>query len=126
MEKTLTKFIDCTMAARKQLAELFKVSEKTVYRALSYSGVDSDIKKRIRIAAKEFGGTDMVCCPEMETWFDSNGSMHQKFSNGWTIEVSKADGLCVVYDKNGKQKIRQANCTIAELSGIQESVAKAI
>lgn len=120
-------WIDLSKEGREHLAELFAVCDKTVYRALMFEGIDSDIKKKIRyVAVRELGGVRVNALAECETIHDADGYMRQYFGNGWLIEINKNTGMCAVYDKKGNVKIKQEHCTIEQLYGIQEIVEKAV
>ena len=116
--------IEVGTEVRKKISKMFGVTSKTVSNALTYAGSrgDSDTAKRIRKVALENGGICMVYCPECETMFDSNGSIHQKFPNGAVLVINKQSGVGVVTFK-GKDVKTYERVMMSEVEGIQRMAA---
>lgn len=111
--------IAVTKADREMLQKIFKVTERTVFKALSAEyGVNNTLHRRIRKAALERGGQIMVTLREVETIHDAGGMMKQSFPNGAKLEISKLDGTARVIFK-GKEVASFENVTVAQLYDIQ-------
>ena len=122
------KIIVVTPEEAKYLARLFKVSAVTVWAALKYRKSNL-IHQKIRKAAIERGGQQMVLTPEFEAIYITNRQdadksmtryMVQPFENGATIEGNFKTGLVVIRDKNGEVKGEWNSPKISELMAIQE------
>lgn len=114
----MKRFIAVTKEQEAFLAKAFKVTDRMVRYALSYS-VDSDTCKRIRRLALQRGGVMMVSdCKEIETIHDADGMMKQLMPNGAVIEISKETGDADVYYK-GKLRVHFDNIRVRELSALQ-------
>ena len=92
------KIIVVTPEETKYLARLFNVSSVTVWAALKYRKSNL-IHKKIRKAAIERGGQQMVLAPEFDTIYITNRAdadkgmsryMVQTFENGATLEGNLA------------------------------------
>ena len=122
------RIILVTPEETKYLARLFNVSTVTVWAALKYRKSNL-IHQKIRKAAIERGGRQMVLTPEFEAIYITNRQdtdksmtryMVQPFENGATIEGNFKTGLVVIRDKNGKVVATYQNPRISELKAIQE------
>lgn len=122
------KIIVTTSEEAKYLADLFKVSNVTVWAALKYRK-SNDIHKRIRKAAIERGNPQKVLVPEFEAIYLTNREdadkgmtryMVQPFENGATLESNLTTGIAVLRDKNGEVTGEWDNPRLNELSAIQE------
>ncbi len=127
------RIILVTPEETKYLARLFNVSTVTVWAALKYRKSNL-IHQKIRKAAIERGGQQMVLTPEFEAIYITNRQdadksmtryMMQPFENGATIEGSFKTGLVVIRDKNGEVKGQWQNPKMSEIAAIQE-VAKSL
>ena len=67
------KIIAIEGATRIELAKLFKVTDKTVFNALSFKSSTSGVQRRIRKAAMERGGRLLVDLTGLETFHDFDG-----------------------------------------------------
>lgn len=115
----------------KYLARLFNVSSVTVWAALKYRKSNL-IHKKIRKAAIERGGQQMVLTPEFEAIYITNRQdadkgmtryMVQPFENGATIEGNFKTGLVVIRDKNGQIRGEWNSPRLSEMGKIQEQAA---
>lgn len=122
------RIIAVTPEESKLLANLFNVSTVTVWAALKYRKSNL-IHKKIRKAAIERGGQQMVLAPEFETIYITNREdadkgmtryMVQTFENGATLEGNLATGLVVIRDKRGEVKGEWNNPKMSEIKAIQE------
>lgn len=122
------RIILVTPEETKYLARLFKVSTVTVWAALKYRK-SNPIHQKIRKAAIERGGRQMVLTPEFEAIYITNRQdadksmtryMMQPFENGATIEGNFKTGLVVIRDKRGEVKGQWNSPKISELMAIQE------
>ncbi|NBJ08270.1 hypothetical protein D1647_19130 [Alistipes sp. Z76] len=122
------RIIVVTPEEAKYLARLFNVSSVTVWAALKYRKSNL-IHKKIRKAAIERGGLQMVLTPEFEAIYitnrqdadkEMNRYMVQPFENGATMEGCFKTGLVVVRDKRGEVKGEWNNPKMSEIKAIQE------
>lgn len=125
------RIILVTPEETKYLARLFNVSTVTVWAALKYRK-SNPIHQKIRKAAIERGGQQMVLTPEFEAIYITNRQdadknmtryMVQPFENGATIEGNFKTGLVVIRDKNGEVKGEWKSPRLAEIAKIQEQAA---
>ena len=117
----MRKYIDVSAEVREELMKAFKVTGRTVYNALSYDAHRgaSEIARRIRKLARLKGGVTYYVVEAEEVWFDSEGSMHQVFSNGAEIVIDKATGKGqVIY--RGEIKAEYPQVMMAEIADMQE------
>lgn len=122
------RIIVVTPEEAKYLARLFSVSHVTVWAALKYRKSNL-IHKKIRKAAIERGGQQMVLAPEFDTIYITNREdadknmtryMVQFFQNGATIEGNFKTKLVVIRDKNGEVKGEWNDPKMSEIKAIQE------
>nr|DAI60563.1 MAG TPA: hypothetical protein [Caudoviricetes sp.] len=122
------KIIVVTPEEAKYLVRLFNVSSVTVWAALKYRK-SNPIHKKIRKAAIERGGQQMVLTPEFEAIYITNRQdadkgmtryMVQPFENGATIEGNFKTGLVIIRDKNGQIRGEWNSPRLSELAAIQE------
>ena len=125
------RIIVTTPEEAKYLARLFKVSSVTVWAALKYRKSNL-IHKKIRKAAIERGGQQMVLAPEFDTIYITNREdadkgmtryMVQTFENGATLEGNFKTELVVIRDKNGEVKGEWHSPRLSEIGKIQEQAA---
>lgn len=117
MNTTVERRIICTPEAKKRLIEMFDVSDVSVYNALMFRN-SSDLSRRIRKMAVEFGGRVYCTLPEVETIHDADGMMRQSFPNGASLVIDKARGSGVII-YGGSQVSSHDNITLANLGQIQ-------
>lgn len=115
----MKRFIDITKTNREFIMTAFKVDERTVRYALSYT-FNSDLCKRIRKLAIERGGVKMVTVEEAECIHDADGVMTQLLPNGAIIKGDKNSGVLTVYFK-GVPMIVVDNPRLSEIPAIQKS-----
>lgn len=122
------RIIAVTPEEAKYLAGLFKVSGVTVWAALRYRK-DNAVHRKIRKAAIERGGRQMVLAPEFDTIYITNREdadsgksryMVQTFANGSTLEGNLGTGAVEVRDRHGKIRGRWDNPVLSDISAIQE------
>ena len=122
------RIIAVTPEEAKYLARLFNVSHVTVWAALKYNKSNL-IHKKIRKAAIERGGQQMVLTPEFEAIYITNREdadkgmtryMVQPFENGATLEGNFSTGLVVIRDKHGEVRGQWQNPKMSEIAAIQE------
>lgn len=103
------KIIVITPEEGKYLQKLFGVSHVTVWQAVKYVK-NNLIHRKIRKAAIERGGQQMVLAPEFDTIHLINRKdadpeqklyMLQWFENGATLEACRTTGHVEIRDKNG-------------------------
>lgn len=125
------RIILVTPEETKYLARLFKVSTVTVWAALKYRKSNL-IHQKIRKAAIERGGQQMVLTPEFEAIYITNRRdadksmtryMVQPFENGATIEGNFKTGLVVIRDKTGLVRGEWNSPRLSEMGKIQEQAA---
>lgn len=122
------RIILVTPEETKYLARLFKVSTVTVWAALKYRKSNL-IHQKIRKAAIERGGQQMVLTPEFEAIYITNRAdadkgmtryMVQTFENGATLEGNLTTGLLVIRNKRGEVKGQWDSPKLSEIAAIQE------
>lgn len=122
------RIIVVTPEETRYLARLFNVSSVTVWAALKYRKSNL-IHKKVRKAAIERGGQQMILAPEFETIYITNRAdadngmsryMVQTFENGATLEGNLTTGLVVIRDRRGEVKGQWDSPKISELMAIQE------
>lgn len=127
------RIIVVTPEEARYLARLFNVSHVTVWAALKYNKSNL-IHKKIRKAAIERGGRQMVLAPEFDTIYitnreDADGDMTrymvQTFVNGATLEGNFMTGDVTIRNKRGEVVYCRQSSFMDELKAIQE-VAKAL
>lgn len=118
----MKKQIAVSRADRQFLMKLFKVTERTVFNALSTKYEDNDLHKRIRKAALNRGGVLMVTLPMTETFHDADGTMRQYLPNDAVLEFYRTDGTGHIFFR-GKEVASFENVTIPMIYEIQERAA---
>ncbi|QCP71351.1 hypothetical protein FDZ78_01600 [Duncaniella sp. B8] len=122
------RIIVITPEERKYLQKMIGCSGVTVWEAVKYRK-SNDIHKRIRKAAIERGGQQMVLTPEFEAIYitnreDADKGMHrymvQSFENGATLEGCFDTGLVVIRDKRGEVRGEWQSPRLTEIAAIQE------
>lgn len=113
----MEKRIAITKENREFLAKAFKVTDRMVWKALTFEG-NSELAQRIRNLAIKRGGIVINTLPEVETLHDSDGYMRQYFPNGAVLECDKSNGhVDILFD--GKAVKGYDNVMISQLEGIQ-------
>ncbi|MDE5820911.1 MAG: hypothetical protein K2H63_00285 [Paramuribaculum sp.] len=124
MERKIT----ITPEEKRYLAELFKVTEVSVWEAVTFRK-HNELHRKIRKAAIERGNPQMVLAPEFDTIYLTNRPdadelmtryMVQTFANGASLEGNLTDGIVTVRDKRGNVVCVNENPRISELKAIQE------
>ena len=122
------RIIVITPQERDYLMKQFGCSYVSVYEAVKYRK-NNLLHKKIRKAAIERGGQQMILAPEFETIYITNRAdadkgmsryMVQTFENGATLEGNLTTGLVVIRDKRGEVKGQWDSPKISELMAIQE------
>ena len=123
MERKIT----ITPEEKRHLAKLFKVTEVSVWEAVTFRK-NNELHRKIRKAAIERGNPQMVLVPEFDTIYLTNRAdadermtryMIQTFANGASLEGNLLTGLITVRDKRGDIKGEWQNPRICELEHIQ-------
>lgn len=116
----MKKYIHVTKEVRQELAEVFKVGDRTVRNALLFDKDrgDTDCAKRIRMFALQKGGIVMAVVPEVEVLYDYDGMISQYFPNGAKLETDKSTGNTELFYK-GERVARWENIKMSEMDGIQ-------
>lgn len=122
------RIIVITPEERKYLQKMIGCSGVTVWEAVKYRK-SNDIHKRIRKAAIERGGQQMVLTPEFEAIYITNREdadkgmaryMVQPFENGAVLEGNFSTGLVVIRDKRGEVRGEWQSPRLTEIAAIQE------
>lgn len=116
----MKRFIAVTKENREFLAKTFKVTDRTVWNALTFDANkgNTTTAKRIRKVAIERGGVTMVELQEMETFHDADGHMRQYMPNGVLIDFDKKSGAGEVWHK-GEMVRRYENVKLDEVTNVQ-------
>lgn len=126
------RIIAVTPEEAKYLARLFDVSSVTVWAALKYRKSNL-IHQKIRKAAIERGGQQMILAPEFDTIYITNRHdsdenktryMVQTFENGATLEGNLLTGLVEIRDKRGEVKGQWESPKISDIASIQAQAAR--
>ena len=115
----MRKKIAVSKEAREKIARIFNVTDRTVRNALDLDHPETDLIKRIRIAAKENGGVIMVTLPEMETIHTADGRMVQRFGNGAVLTFYRADGHGELWHK-GKLISSHRHVGVMDIFALQD------
>lgn len=122
------KQIVITPEESKYIQKAFRVSNTTVWHALTYRR-SNDIHRKIRKFAIERGGQQMVLSPEFDTIYitnreDADGTktryMIQAFENGALLEGNLSTGLITVRNKRGEVVRTYGDPRYSETKAIQE------
>lgn len=114
------RYIHIKKEDREFIMKAFKVTERTVFNAISFDEKrgNTELAKRIRKLAMERGGIVMVKHPEMETLFDADRYMRQYLPNDVLLEFSLKDGGCDVFHRGEKVR-RYENVDVRSIQNIQ-------
>lgn len=114
------RYIHIKKEDREFIMKAFKVTERTVFNAISFDEKrgNTELAKRIRKMAMERGGIIMVKHPEMETLFDADRYMRQYLPNNVLLEFSLDDGGCDVFHRGEKVR-RYENVSVRNIQNIQ-------
>ena len=114
------RYIHIKKEDREFIMKTFKVTERTVFNAISFDEKrgNTELAKRIRKLAMERGGIVMVKHPEMETLFDADHYMRQYLPNDVLLEFSLEDGGCDVFHRGEKVR-RYENVDVRSIQNIQ-------
>lgn len=120
----MKRYIHIKREDRAFIAAAFKITEKSVFNALTYDAKrgNTDLAKRVRKLAMERGGVVMVEAPEGEIFHDSDNYLREYLPGGVLIELSKADGSGVVF-KKGTQMKSYENLMLADIPAVQAYAA---
>lgn len=111
--------VETTKVVQEELTNLFKVTPRTIRKAL-LEWNEEGICPRIRKAAIEKGGYVVVEVPEVNTWFDHEGTMHQRFANGIELSIKKGTDVGVA-SRKGKE-IGRYTLTFVNIGEVQEEL----
>lgn len=114
------RYIHIKKEDREFIMKAFKVTERTVFNAVSFDEKrgNTELAKRIRKLAMERGGIVMVKHPEKETLFDADRYMRQYLPNDVLLEFSLDDGGCDVFHRGEKVR-RYENVSVRSIQNIQ-------
>lgn len=122
------KQILITPEESKYIQKAFRVSNTTVWHALTYRR-SNEIHRKIRKFAIERGGQQMVLAPEFDTIYitnrkDADGTMTrymiQAFANGAVLEGNLSTGLITVRNNRGEVAYTYDKPRYDEIYAIQE------
>lgn len=97
------------------------VTRRFVYMALRFD-TNGERSQLIRQMALARGAQLKVVVPEVETWFDANGYMYQRFLNGALLLINKKTGHGVLHFK-GEQVWQKDNLLLTDVEAIQARAA---
>lgn len=118
----MKKNIAVSKEAREKIAKAFNVTMRTVWNALNLDYPETEIVKRIRIAAKQNGGVLMATVPAGEAIYFADGTMRMDFDNGSICEFHRADGSGHVFLK-GKEVATYENVNLQMIFEIKDRTA---
>lgn len=115
----MKRYIHVTKEVREFLAKAFKVTDRTVWYAITFEK-DNQLHRKIQMLALKKGGILMNELPALETFHDHDGYMRQYLPNGAILELGKTPETKggAVFFKG--EKVRQYEDVMAsEIIGIQ-------
>lgn len=118
----MKKNIAVSKEAREKIAKAFGVTMRTVWNALNLDYPETEIVKRIRIAAKQNGGVLMATVPAGEAIYFADGTMRADFDNGAFCEFYRNDGTGHIFHK-GKEVAVYENVSLPMIFDIKEQAA---
>lgn len=122
----MKRAIDVSMKVREGIRKIFKVSDQSIWLALTFDpkrGM-SDKAQRIRQYAKINGGVETVVAEKGDTLlFDHEGSFRQYFPNGAVLEFDKKTGNAIIFFK-GKEMASADNVLVREIPSLQNMAAR--
>ncbi len=118
----MKKNIAVSKEAREKIAKAFSVTMRTVWNALNLDYPETEIVKRIRIAAKQNGGVLMATVPAGEAIYFADGTMRMDFDNGAFCEFYRTDGTGHIFLK-GKEVAKYENVSLPMIFDIKERTA---
>lgn len=122
----MKRAIDVSTKVREGIRKTFKVSDQSIWLALTFDpkrGM-SDKAQRIRQYAKINGGVETVVAEKGDTlFFDHEGSFRQYFSNGAVLEFDKKTGNATIFFK-GKEMVSADNVLVREMPSLQNMAAR--
>lgn len=117
----MKRAIDVSTKVREGIRKTFKVSDQSIWLALTFDpkrGM-SDKAQRIRQYAKINGGVETVVAEKSDTLlFDHEGSFRQYFPNGAVLEFDKKTGNATIFFK-GKEMASADNVLVREMPSLQ-------
>lgn len=108
--------------SREKIAKTFGVTMRTVWNALNLDYPATDIIKRIRKAAIESGGVNMVSIPAKEAIHFADGTMRMDCENGAILEFYRKDGTGHIFFK-GEEVATFDNVDVPMIYQIQEQAS---
>lgn len=117
----MKRVIDVSATVREGIRKTFKVSDPSIWYALTYDerrGM-SDRAKRIRQYARLNGGVELVVAEKTDTLlYDSGGCFRQYFGNGAVLEFDKQTGGGSLY-YGGERMMYLENVLVKEMELLQ-------
>lgn len=101
-----------------ELMEKHRVGQKTVYRAISYER-NNELSRKIRRSALIAGGVATATLPEIETFWDYDGTMRQYFPNGVMLKAVKRSGTIELHYED-KVVATYENVLVRQITSIQD------
>lgn len=120
--RPMKRNIAVSKETREKIAKIFKVTERTVFNALNLDYPETDIVKRIRIAAKQNGGVLMATIPAGEAIHFADGTMRMDFDNGAFCEFYRTDGTGHIFFK-GEEVETYKHVNVSMIFEIKERAA---
>lgn len=101
----MKRYIHVTKEVREFLAKVFKVTDRTVWYAITFEK-DNQLHRKIQMLAIKKGGILMNELPALETFHDHDNYMRQYLPNGAMLELGKTEATKggAVYFKGEKVK----------------------
>lgn len=108
-------------AQKEHLRKIFNCSDRSIRNALTFDERqgNTDLTRRIRMAALKCGCEVMVTLREVETIHTADGVMEQRLPNGAVLKFYRNDGHGEIWHK-GKLVERREDVTIREIYMMQE------
>lgn len=114
----MKRSIKISNAILHKLMEAHNVGQKTVHRAITYQR-NNELSRRIRRSALLAGGIATATLPEIETFWDYDGTMRQYFPNGVLLKAVKRSGTIELHYED-KIVATYDNVLVRQITSIQD------
>lgn len=114
----MKRTISISSSILRHLMESYNVNRATIYRATSYKR-NNELSRKIRRSALLAGGIATATLPEIETFWDYDGTMRQYFPNGVMLKAVKRSGTIELHYED-KIVATYDNVLVRQITSIQD------
>lgn len=120
----MKKYIAVPIGAAAHIARTFKVTSRTVTRALHFEdrGGDTPTAKRVRRFALQIGGEERYDVAINEVFFDSKGNMIRYFANGAVLTIVKGENRAYI-ERRGEVVREYNDVRVSDIDNMQKEAA---